>query len=258
MDRIVFLMYHELELPGRALCQSAPGYTRYILKARNFRAQLAWLKDAGWRGFSVSTALDFPAQPGVAITFDDGCETDLITVAPLLKEFGFEATFYVTSGLLGTPGYLSPQQLQELSRLGFEIGCHSMTHAYLSDLSESALHREIMQAKEHLEQILSKPIGHFSCPGGRYNQRAIETAQRAGYRTLATSRRHANSRRTPRFELGRVAIMRDTAINTFERICRGEGLRRLQLIDLMRTGAKWMLGNSSYDTFRTIFLGRNK
>jgi len=258
MDRIVFLMYHELELPGRALCQSAPGYTRYILKVGDFRAQLAWLKAAGWRGFSVSTALDFPAEPGVVITFDDGCETDLITAAPLLREFGFEATFYVTSGLLGTPGYLSPQQVQELSHLGFEIGCHSMTHAYLSDLSESALHREIVQAKQRLEQILSKPIEHFSCPGGRYNQRVVETAQHAGYRTLATSRRHANSRRTPRFELGRVAVMRDTALNSFERICRGEGLRRLQLIDLMRTGAKSMLGNSSYDTFRTIFLGRNK
>jgi len=182
MDRIVFLMYHELELPGRALCQSAPGYTRYILKAGDFRAQMAWLKDASWRGFSVSTALDFPAEPGVAITFDDGCETDLITVAPLLKEFEFEATFYVTTGLLGTPGYLSPQQLQELSRLGFEIGCHSMTHAYLSDLSESALHREIMQAKEHLEQILSKPIGHFSCPGAlcRFDSALIVPAAGAG------------------------------------------------------------------------------
>jgi peptidoglycan/xylan/chitin deacetylase (PgdA/CDA1 family) len=258
MDRIVFLMYHELELSGRALCQSAPGYTRYILQVGDFRAQMAWLKDAGWRGFSVSTALDFPGEPGVVITFDDGCETDLITAAPLLKEFGFEATFYVTTGLLGTPGYLSPQQLQELGRLGFEIGCHSMTHAYLSDSSESELQREIVEAKQRLEQILSQPIEHFSCPGGRYNQRAIETAQRAGYRTLATSRRHANSRRTPQFELGRVAVMRDTTINAFERICRGEGLRRLQLIDFMRTGAKSMLGNSSYDTFRALFLGRNK
>jgi len=28
---IVFLMYHELELPGRKLSQSEPGYVRYIL-----------------------------------------------------------------------------------------------------------------------------------------------------------------------------------------------------------------------------------
>ena len=91
-------MCDELELPGRALCQSAPGYTRYILN-----------------------------------------KTDLVTVVPVPKEFGFDATFYVTSGFLGTPGYLSAPQLQELSCLGFEMGCHSMTHAYLSDLGESAL-----------------------------------------------------------------------------------------------------------------------
>jgi len=67
-------MYHELELPGRKLCQSEPGYVRYILSLETFRSQMSWLKDQGWRGLCVSEALDFSArqnsaQPSVCITF---------------------------------------------------------------------------------------------------------------------------------------------------------------------------------------------
>src|SRR5262252_6132504 len=113
--KIVFLMYHELELPERTLVQSDPGYTRYVLCESTFREHLEWLKQHNWLGLCVSDALKFPSQPALAITFDDGCETDLLAAAPLLREWGFGATFYVTSGFIGRKGYLSPTQLRELS-----------------------------------------------------------------------------------------------------------------------------------------------
>ena len=100
----VFLMYHELELAGRPLCQSEPGYVRYILAEESFRSQMMWLAQGQWRGLSVSEALEYPSAKSVAITFDDGSETDLISAAPILKENGFHATFYVTAGLVGKPG----------------------------------------------------------------------------------------------------------------------------------------------------------
>ena len=74
-SRIVFLMYHELELASRKLCQSEPGYVRYILPLETFRVQMAWMKKSGWRGLNVAEALRYPAQPSVCITFADGCET---------------------------------------------------------------------------------------------------------------------------------------------------------------------------------------
>ena len=58
--RIVFLMYHELELAGRALCQSEPGYARYILPVESFRRQMEWLKQSGFHGLNVSQALAYP------------------------------------------------------------------------------------------------------------------------------------------------------------------------------------------------------
>jgi len=252
--RIVFLMYHELELPGRPLCQSDPGYARYILGIETFRSQMEWLKNSGFRGLNVSEAVLYPQAPRVCITFDDGCETDLIAAAPLLRRLGFQATFYITAGFLGTPGYMNATQVRELNGLGFEIGCHSMTHPYLSALSESELKREIVDAKLQIEQIVGHGIEHFSCPGGRYNSRVLELARRAGFRTVANSLFRANSPTTSRYELGRIAILRSTSPQDFSATCQGRGLWKKRLQDGTRSSARVILGNRAYDRLRGALL----
>ena len=256
--RIVFLMYHELELAGRKLCQSEPGYVRYILPLETFRIQMQWIKESGFRGLSVSEALCYPAEPSVCITFDDGCETDLIAAAPILREFGFHATFYLTAGFLGMPGYLNAEQARELGAQGFEIGCHSMTHAYLSDLPEPELKREIVDAKHRIEEIVGHPVEHFSCPGGRYNQRALAMARRAGLKTVANSEFHANSSTTNIYQLGRVAMLRDLSIHEFSAVCHGRGLWKKRLYHRTRRGAQLLLGNGLYDRARATLLRKSR
>ncbi|MFY9560996.1 MAG: polysaccharide deacetylase family protein [Terriglobales bacterium] len=257
-SRIVFLMYHELELPGRKLVQSEPGYVRYILPLETFRSQMAWMKKSGYHGLNVSEAVRYPQDPSVCITFDDGCETDLLVAAPVLREFGFRATFYLTAGHIGTPGYLSADQVRELNALGFEIGCHSMTHPYLSDLSDPGLKREVMEAKLQIEAIVGHPIEHFSCPGGRYDQRTLDTARGAGFRTVANSRFHANTSGTNLYELGRVAVLRDLPLNAFAATCQGRGLWKRQWQDRTRHAVRLVLGNQVYDRLRAALLGERR
>ncbi|MFZ1919696.1 MAG: polysaccharide deacetylase family protein [Terriglobales bacterium] len=256
--QIVFLMYHELEAAGRKLCQSEPGYVRYILSLETFRSQMQFLSQSGFRGLNVSEAIHYSSEPAVCITFDDGCETDLIAAVPVLREFGFHATFYVTAGLLETPGYLSAEQLRHLDCQGFEIGCHSMTHAYLSDLSEAELKGEVSDAKIHIEQILEHGIEHFSCPGGRYNQRTLAMARAAGFRTVTNSDFHANSPATSEFELGRIAMLRNLSIGEFDAICHGQGLWKKRLQHRTRNGIQRVLGNRAYDRLRAALLGNSR
>jgi peptidoglycan/xylan/chitin deacetylase (PgdA/CDA1 family) len=256
-SEIVFLMYHELELPGRPLVQSEPGYVRYILSDTTFRSHIKWLKENGWQGLSVSEALSANHGKAVAITFDDGCETDMIVAAPVLHEAEFHTTFYVTAGLLDKPGYMSTSQLRELHDAGFEIGCHSMTHAYLNDLSQQELHIEIADAKKKLQDIIGSKIEHFSCPGGRYDQRTLAVAKQAGYRSVANSRVHANSPATDPYELGRVAIMRNTSLGGFKRICTGDDLWRIRLRDSLRMSVRKTMGNALYDVVRKALLRRS-
>src|SRR5215475_8174787 len=95
---VVFLMYHELGLPGREPCQGEPGYTRYVVPQIDFLEQMKRLAEEGWRGVSVGQAIHSFDSKFVCLTFDDGCETDLLWAAPVLKELGFGATFYITLG----------------------------------------------------------------------------------------------------------------------------------------------------------------
>jgi peptidoglycan/xylan/chitin deacetylase (PgdA/CDA1 family) len=250
----VFLMYHELEVPGRPLCQSEPGYVRYIVSAGDFRGQMNWLRSAGWLGLNVTQAFTALERPGVVITFDDGCETDLLIAAPILSEAGFGAISYVTAGFVGRAGYLSASQVRQLGDGGIEIGCHSFSHPYLTDTNSDGLRKEIIDAKDRLEQITGSKVEHFSCPGGRYNQLVVNLVREGGYRTMATSRTHVNLSTSNPFELGRVAIMRGTSSSTFQSICEGKRLWQLTARDRVRDGAKRLLGNALYDRLRASVL----
>ncbi len=80
-------------------------------------------------------------------------------------------------------------------------------------------------------------------------------ARQAGFATFANSRCHANSSRTSRYELGRVAMLRDLTIEEFGAICQGRGLWKRRLQHSVRRGAQRVLGNRAYDRLRAALLG---
>lgn len=264
----VFLMYHELERAPRPLVSDDPGYVRYALAEGDFRAHVAALGENGMRGVSIGETLgaddgDNAREEGdaheagsrVCLTFDDGCESDCLFAAPILRDAGFKATFYVVSDFVGRRGYLSATQLRELSDNGFEIGSHSRTHRYLDDLDEAGLRAEIASSKERLEEITGRRVEHFSCPGGRRTRRAAEIARASGYRTLATSSPGVNTSATDPFNLRRVAVMRGTSAEKFLRLCRAEGLMRRRAQEAVLAAAKRVMGNTVYERVRGAVLG---
>lgn len=258
-DGVVFLMYHELETAGRPLCEDGAGYARYVVGADDFRQHLSHLQSNRLRGVSVGEALKKDESDAVTkrvcMTFDDGCETDLLFAAPALKEIGFDATFYVTVGHLNRRSYMSESQLRELSGQGFDIGSHSMTHCYLHDLPDARVREEVAGSKERLEQLTGRAVAHFSCPGGRWDARVARFAREAGYESVATSAVGVNTRASDPFKLSRVAVTRGTTAYEVLRVSRGEGLAarraRVAVLDV----AKRVLGNSIYERLRTAALG---
>ena len=251
-----FLMYHELELAGRPLADPDPGYVRYCVFADRFREQLDAIRSHGLRGSSVSEWVDnaAPATPSVVITFDDGCETDLITAAPMLRERGFNATCYLTVDFLGRRGFLSRAQVRELAATGIEIGCHSMSHAFLSDIDDAALRREVVDAKHVLEQLSGTRVRSFSCPGGRYDDRLAPLAAEANYDSVTTSRVARNDHAQRRELLGRVPVMRDTRASGFAAMLEGRGFAAQQRKERVLAAAKAVLGNTLYEKLRAGLL----
>src|SRR5438093_5351347 len=75
-----------------------------------------------------------PAQPVpdklVVLTFDDAVKSHRTFVAPLLKELGFQATFFVTHCWMeDRENFMTWPEIAEIHKMGFEIGNHSWTHA---------------------------------------------------------------------------------------------------------------------------------
>jgi peptidoglycan-N-acetylglucosamine deacetylase len=117
----------------------------------------------------------------VTTSWDDGHCNDL-KVAELLDLRKLPGTFYVTSGGLGKSSNMPATDLRELSKAGFEIGGHTVTHPILTDLDPSSLNREVVECKASLEAILSREVSSFAYPKGRFNANVVAQVKKAGFR----------------------------------------------------------------------------
>jgi peptidoglycan/xylan/chitin deacetylase (PgdA/CDA1 family) len=94
----VVLMYHRVTDSGWA----PHGLS---VTVEEFRGQLRHLRDAGYRVMPLHELVHAATIGGVegravALTFDDGYVDSLTNVAPLLAEYGFPATFFLTGAAL--------------------------------------------------------------------------------------------------------------------------------------------------------------
>jgi peptidoglycan/xylan/chitin deacetylase (PgdA/CDA1 family) len=83
----------------------------------------------------IPAAQDLSLQPIpdklVVLTFDDASKSHVTVAAPLLKRFGFGATFFVTEGFdarTNKRDYMTWDEIAQLHRDGFEIGNHTRDH----------------------------------------------------------------------------------------------------------------------------------
>ena len=64
----------------------------------------------------------------VVFTFDDGGVSFLTKAVPILEKYDFKGVFLVSTKYIGTPGFLTTEQVKELAERGHVIGSHSHTH----------------------------------------------------------------------------------------------------------------------------------
>ncbi len=133
----------------------------------------------------TSTPTPRPYQDTVvSLTFDDG-NADNFTVEPVLKEYGLHATFYIPSGLTGTTGFMTWDQLQTLQMDGNEIGGHTLNHTRLEGLDTQALKHQICDDRTNLIDHGFKPIS-FAYPFGYYNVHVREMVKYCEYASART------------------------------------------------------------------------
>jgi peptidoglycan/xylan/chitin deacetylase (PgdA/CDA1 family) len=129
------------------------------------------------------------AQKTVVLTFDDACKSHATVVAPLLKEHGFNATFFVSEGFINPrrkDRYMTWEEIKKLHDQGFEIGNRTKGHHDMRNLSEEQVVNEI----EHIEAKckkagVPKPTT-FAYPGYHTSETVLKALKERGYKFART------------------------------------------------------------------------
>lgn len=116
----------------------------------------------------------------IVCTFDDGYKTLVANAAPILQKYGFSATVFVCTSLIGKDNtwnnkdaklrrHLDINDIITLKDYGWEIASHGVSHRNLLKLNDKDLIYELSQSHE----IISKMVGNsssYAYPYGAYNE----------------------------------------------------------------------------------------
>ena len=175
-NALVVLQYHHIS-------DSTPKSTS--LSPHLFEQHLRYLKENRFTVLDLKTVLhglknklEFPNK-SVLITFDDGYRSIFDTAYPLLKQYQFPFTVFISTQPLEKElqQFMSWQELQFLIDNGGSIANHSVTHPHLikknsrvsSKKQIARLKQELLTAHKTLESKLSKVHRAFAYPYGEYD-----------------------------------------------------------------------------------------
>ena len=272
MQTFSCLMYHNvcangsLADPHGEWVELSPSIKSYFVEETAFASQIGlvrWHADPvtldqvrQFFAHSVSSHLlsvQPDPRPAALITFDDGWRGTLDLAVPVLQRHAAEATVFITTSLLDTPGFLRSAELNSLPP-ELQVGSHCKTHGFLNEMSDAEIREELRVSKEELEQLTGRPIDTVAIPNGAVDNRVRRIAQELGYALIFTSEVHINSRWSGPVHIGRAAIRSTTRPDDVRQFAEGhfglDPFRRMVL-----SLPKRILGPQRYRSLRAWWMG---
>ncbi len=209
-----------------------PHVNRMIVTPDAFEAQLEFLKRNDYRVIRLSDLPDFLEgrkqlpKRAVAITFDDGHVSSYQNAFPLLKKYGFPATYYLYTDFLGARDALTWAQIREMHESGLiDFQAHSKSHSNLivkgADESEpryrERLDVEIRQPRDLIQRHVPARVIQFAYPYGDANEAVLDRLAQAGnYKLGLTVNPGGNPFFAQPFMLRRTMIFGDHDLAAFK------------------------------------------
>lgn len=178
-------MYHYIRDPD---LQSDGVGKNLSVSPNSFESQLKIIQS---KGLKTATLADFANnkvyEPSVILTFDDGYSDFYTHAWPILTKYGARATVFVITDKINRPGYLTSNQIQQLSSENIEIGSHSVSHPNLTNTGDANIKKQLEESKAELEGITAKEVVSFCYPSGKYNEKVMQAVKAAGFRAAVTT-----------------------------------------------------------------------
>lgn len=223
---IPILVYHQVDQPPP---RGTP-LRGLVVAPASFARQMRALKMLGYRGLSMRDLEPYlnGEKNGkvVGITFDDGYQNNLRNALPVLSKFGFSATCYCLSDMIGgtnswdhgvvaTKPLMTADEWRIWIKAGMEQGSHTRNHARLTELSPTDAQQQIVESKRELEQRFGCEVRHFCYPYGSFAPEHCVMAKEAGYVTATTMNRGRNQAGDDLYRLRRIMVACSTHLGLF-------------------------------------------
>jgi peptidoglycan/xylan/chitin deacetylase (PgdA/CDA1 family) len=109
----------------------------------------------------------------VIITFDDGDLSLYAIVYPLFRQYELEATIFLVPNFIGEVGYMSWDQIREMSEYRTASGkklfffeSHSLTHRMMGEMDAQEVRHELETSKQIIEEQIGEKVTVLALPFG--------------------------------------------------------------------------------------------
>ena len=158
-------------------CYTDMGTPLYLLKQH--------LKIAKQCGYKIVDTIT-KSEGELTIMLDDGFR-GIWDCRKFFYEQAIHPTIFIAKSLVGQDGYLTEEEIRELSNHGWTFQSHTVSHTSLNDFTMEQLECELKESKRYLEEIIGKPVDAICAPQGNYSNWTCEHAYRAGYDAFYSS-----------------------------------------------------------------------
>jgi peptidoglycan/xylan/chitin deacetylase (PgdA/CDA1 family) len=193
-----------------------------------FDGQLLYLRAAGYHVVTAEqliqhlrTGSSLPPKP-VVLTFDDGYTDMFQGVYQRLLRAHMRGAFFIVPSFLGTPRYLTWQQVQIMADHGMDIEAHTMTHPDLTRISPASVRWQLTESRRELQTRLHRAVRLFAYPYGANSPAVISAVARAGFQGAFTTQQGWISSNTHLLLEPRVYVDIDDTIRIFAGRLRGD------------------------------------
>jgi len=201
-------------------------YPTTNVSLESFRAEMIWLKDNGYKVVSTAALEEYLLRGGklpekaVVIQFDDGLRSVYTTALPVLREFGYPFSIFVTTEPVekGYPDYVTWGMLEEMVKAGGEIGVHGHSHQRMAgpargedmETFRKRMAFELLEPKRLLEKRGLASVW-FAYTFGEYGPDLVAATRAAGYRLGFVQDPGAVDAESDPFLLNRYAVVGSVA-----------------------------------------------
>jgi peptidoglycan/xylan/chitin deacetylase (PgdA/CDA1 family) len=216
------------------LCYSELVYRNESDKKGNeisvYEQQMEFLKKNGYNVISMARFIDFInysqqiPEKSVVITIDDNSSAAFERFVPLLHKYGYAATLFFDSSMIGKKGYISMEQLKSIVPMGIDIGSRS-GWSIDKNIEEKqialkdyilGIDKVVKDSKSFIEKETGGKCIYYALPPEGSNNLLINILKKEGYKVAFNQSGESNPFYTDSYNLNRIIVPSTCTLKEFE------------------------------------------